>query len=94
MKRFLFLHVGFEEPTQEIMDAWMGWFSSIGDSVVDQGSPFVAGREVTADGSTDLPFNATSATGYMIVTAEDMGAAEKLLDGCPLNTSMRIYETR
>ena len=35
MKKFMFLHFGFEKPTPEIMEAWMAWFESIADKQVD-----------------------------------------------------------
>ena len=34
MKKFVFLHFGFETPTPEIMEAWGTWFESISDKVV------------------------------------------------------------
>lgn len=37
MKKFMFLHFGFEKPTPEIMKAWQAWFESISDRQVDQG---------------------------------------------------------
>ena len=37
MKKFMFLHFGFEKPTPEIMKAWHTWFNSISDKQVDQG---------------------------------------------------------
>ncbi len=35
MKKFMFLHMGFENPTPEIMEAWMAWFEAIADKQVD-----------------------------------------------------------
>jgi hypothetical protein len=93
MNKYVFLYQGYNEPTQEIMDAWMGWFATIGDSIVDSGNPFAAGREVTPTGSTDLPLGPESTTGYTIVNAENMDSAQKLLDDCPIIGSVRIYET-
>ncbi len=74
------------------MDAWMSWFSEIGDSIVDSGNPFGPGREVTPTGRRDLPRGADAAAGYTIVNADSMDAAEKLLENCPIVTSVRIYE--
>ena len=40
MKKFMYLHFGFEEPTPEIMESWMAWFESISEilsNVVDEG---------------------------------------------------------
>ena len=37
MKKFVFLYYGYDEPTQEVMEAWGKWFASIGDKMVDSG---------------------------------------------------------
>jgi len=37
MKRFMFLHFGFEKPTPEIMAAWNKWFESVADKTVGKG---------------------------------------------------------
>jgi hypothetical protein len=92
MSRYVFIHHGFEEPTQQVMDAWMAWFAEIADSIVDRGAPLGPGREVTRSGSRDLPMGPDAATGYTVVEAADMAAAEKLLERCPIITSVRVYE--
>src|SRR5215471_1767794 len=60
MKRFMFLHYGFETPTPEIEEAWGNWFASIADKMVDSGSPFKGGREVSRNGTKDLPLGMES----------------------------------
>ncbi len=92
MSKFVFVYHGEWEPTREAMDAWMSWFSEIGDNIVDSGNPFGPGREVTPTGRRDLPMGADAASGYTIVNADSMDAAEKLLENCPIVTSVRIYE--
>jgi hypothetical protein len=92
VKKFVILHQGYVTPTEEIKNAWMGWFAAIGDSIVDSGNPFSEGRELTKDGWRDLPLGIDSYTGYTIVQAEDMDAAAKLLDGYPMISGARIYE--
>jgi len=54
MKKFMFLHFGFEKPTPQIMEAWMAWFKSISDKQVGQGG-FSGGREISKSGTKDLP---------------------------------------
>ncbi len=93
MNRFMFLHFGFEKPTPEIMAAWKAWFDSIADVVVDQGG-FSAGREISKNGTRELPWNLESITGYNIIEAESLDAAEKLAQGNPFIESIRIYEVR
>lgn len=93
MKKFMFLHFGFEKPTPEIMKAWHAWFESISDKQVDQGG-FGGGREISKDGTKELSWNMESITGYNIIKAESLDAAEKLAQGNPFIASIRIYELR
>jgi hypothetical protein len=93
MKRFMLLHVGFESPTAEVMQAWQAWFTSIADKQVDQGG-FAGGREITREGTGELPWNRESLTGYNVIQAESMDAAEKLAQSNPFISSIRIYELR
>jgi hypothetical protein len=93
MEKFMLLHFGFEQPTPEIMQAWKTWFESIADSQIAQGG-FMGGREVTKNGTQALPWNKESITGYNIIEAESLDAAEKLAQGCPFIASIRIYELR
>lgn len=93
MKKFMLLHFGFEKPTPEIMSAWKAWFESIADRQVAQGG-FGAGREISKSGSRDLPWNMESITGYNIIEAESLEAAEKLARSNPFIASIRIYELR
>ncbi len=93
MKKFMFLHFGFEKPTPEIMGAWKAWFASIADKQIEQGG-FTGGREISKNGIRDLPWNRESITGYNIIEAEDLDAAEKLAQGNPFIASVRIYELR
>ena len=91
MKNFLLLHYGFEKPTPEIMGAWGKWFQSIADKTVD-GGHFPGGREVTPDGTTDLPLATDSITGYTVLKAESLDEAEQIASECPMIASTRVYE--
>lgn len=93
MKRFMFLHFGFEKPTPEIMNTWKTWFESISDIQVDQGG-FSGGREISKNGTRELPWDTESITGYNIIEAESLDAAEKLGQSNPFISSIRIYEVR
>jgi len=93
MKKFMFLHFGFEQPTPEIMEAWGKWFESIADKQVDQGG-FSSGREISKTGPKDLPWGMESITGYNIIEAEDLDAAETLAQSNPYMASIRVYEIR
>jgi len=92
MKKFVFITTGFVPPTQEIMDAWSKWFASIGDKMVDSGSPFGPGIEITKNGTKALPHDLEAITAYMIINAEDIDEAEKIAKACPIIASIRVYE--
>lgn len=93
MKKFIFLHFGFEKPTPEIMKAWEAWFKSIAGKQVDQAG-FRSGREISKSGTRDLPWDRECITGYNIIEAESLDAAEQLAQSNPFITSIRIYELR
>lgn len=93
MKKFMFLHIGFEKPTPEIMEAWTAWFKSISDVQIEQGG-FSGGCEISASGTRDLPWDLDSITGYNIIEAENFDAAVQLAQGNPFISSIRIYELR
>ena len=93
MKKFMLLHYGFENPTPEIMAEWGKWFESISDIEVDRGG-FKGGREVKKNGVTDLAWDLEAITGYNIIEAEDLDAAEKVAKSNPFISSIRVYELR
>jgi len=93
MNNFMLLHCGYEEPTKEVMDAWNSWFASIADKTADIGSPLGPGMEVSRTGTKQLPMGADAITGYTIIKASDMDEAVKIAQGCPIITSIRVYET-
>jgi hypothetical protein len=93
MKRFLLLHVGFETPTPEIMNAWKAWFEEVADVTVEHVG-LGAAREVTHAGATDLGTGRDAVTGYSIVEAASMQEAERIARSNPFITSIRIHEIR
>ena len=98
MGKFVLVYKGGATPTSEaegakVMEAWMGWFGSLGAAVLDGGNPFGASTAVTAGGSSA----ATTAglTGYSVVSADDLAAAATLAKGCPIlqaGGSVEVYE--
>jgi len=92
MKKFLMLNYGYVEPTPEIMGAWMAWFAKVGDRFVDSGNPLGNCLEVTKTGRRELSPDMGAATGYSIISAESREEAERLLEGCPIISSVRLYE--
>ena len=93
VKKFLILHVGFEQPTADIMGAWGAWFESIADRQVEQGG-FKGGREISKDGTRDLPWDLDALTGYNIIEAESLDEAEGIAATNPFISSVRVYELR
>ncbi len=75
------------------MEAWGKWLESIADKQVDQGG-FSGGREISKSGSKDLPWGMESFTGYNIIEAEDLDAAEKIAQYNPYIASIRVYEIK
>jgi hypothetical protein len=91
MKKFVFLTYGFKKPTPEIMTAWGQWFESIKDNIVEMAG-LTNGREISRAGTTQLPLGLESITGFMIVNAENLDHAQKMAEGNPYITSIRVYE--
>ena len=87
------MHFGFENPTPEIMASWKAWFDSIAEHTIENVG-FNGGREISKSGTKDLSWNMESITGYSLVKAESLDAAEKLAQTNPFITSIRIYEIR
>jgi hypothetical protein len=95
MKKFLVLTYGFTTPTEEVKTAWGAWFGSVGARLVDPGSPFGRGAELTRDGRTDLTLDSPSPlVGYCILNADSLHEAEELVGTMPIIDSVRIYEAQ
>lgn len=99
MSKFVLLYGGGSmaetpEAQQEVMQAWIAWFGTLGDSLADGGNPFGAASTVAADGSTSGG-GSLSATGYSVITADSLDAATATAKGCPVLTSggtVDVYE--
>jgi hypothetical protein len=92
VKKFLLLYYGSQAPTADVRAAWQSWFAGVGDRVVDSGNPLGGCLEVTRTGRRELSPDTGAATGYSIISAQDRAEAERLLEGCPFATSVRICE--
>lgn len=83
------------EAQQEAMTAWMNWFGSLGESIVDMGAPLGAAATVGSDGSiTDG--GTAGLSGYSILTADSLADACDKAKGCPILSaggSIEVYET-
>ena len=76
-----------EEQMKEVMGAWMAWYESKGEAVVDAGSPF---------GSDGVSGDEGEEKGFSIVQAESMEAAVEMTHDHPHVTmaggTIRVYE--
>lgn len=68
------------EQGAEVMAKWGVWMEKVGPALTDVGSPFGPGASVVDDGSIGT---ASATTGYSIVEAADLAAAQGLADGHP-----------
>ncbi len=93
MAQFMLLHVGFEQPTPEIMGKWNDWFESVADRAVGHGG-FMRGRRLDHDGVESLEMGLDSMTGYSIIEAENIDEAVTIAKGNPYITAIQIYELR
>jgi hypothetical protein len=93
VKKFVVLTYGFVPPTEEIKQAWGAWFTAVGPKLVDPGSPFGRGREITKTGHSDLTLQSPSPiTGYCILDAESLDEAEAIVREMPIIEGVRVYE--
>lgn len=100
MGTYVLVYFGGSEPASEeegkaVMDAWMAWFGTLGDAVVDGGNPFGPAVSIASDG-TVAEGGASMASGYSILRADDLAAATALAQGCPqlaAGGTIEVYET-
>ena len=84
-----------EQPSSEVMDRWMAWFSELGAAAVDMGSPFAATATIAADGTPTPGSGPDPATGYTVIEAANLHDAVVMAKGCPglsRGGSVRLYE--
>ena len=88
MAKFIYVYHGGAAPSspeegQKVMQAWMAWFGSMGDAVIDGGNPLGMSKTVGKKGVTE-DGGANPASGYSLIKAKDMDAAVKMAKGCPM----------
>lgn len=91
MKQFMLLHVGFESPTPEIMQAWRGWFEVNAERTLENVG-LRNGREITKTGTRALAMGGEALTGYTIINAQDLDDAEEIARSNPFISGIRVYE--
>lgn len=98
MAKFLVVYKGGQmgetpEEQEATMNAWMGWFGSLGSAVTDVGNPFGGSTSLASDGSRMAA--ASELSGYSIIEAPDLDSAAGLAVACPnlaSGGSLEIYE--
>ncbi len=88
MKKFVFLYVGTDE-SPGVREKWIAWFADNGASFLDSGNPLAAGRLVTAHGGSALE---SSVTGYSLLLAPDLAAAEAIAATSPAPGGVQVFE--
>ncbi|MGB5255657.1 MAG: hypothetical protein WBN44_00260, partial [Woeseiaceae bacterium] len=74
--------------------AWGSWFESTADLTSDKGGFHGGAREISHEGSKDLPMSMDSITGYSIINAESLEDAGKIAKANPFIASIRVYEIK
>lgn len=92
MRKFVIIYHGDNTATPELVAAWNDWIRRRAASVADIGNRFGAGRRITNERTVELSLSAKRASGYSIVDADHIDAAEQLLEGCPIVDSISLYE--
>lgn len=93
MSKFVLAHIGFEQPTDEIMAAWMKWFEDIQEVTVEN-IGLNPGKEVSAAGIKDINFDDQVTTGFTIIEVDTLDEAVKIAQACPSTTSIKVQEVR
>jgi hypothetical protein len=99
MAKFLLAYKGGamgETPAeqQKQMEAWMNWFGSLGESVVDGGAPFGPSSTIDSSGAV-RDGGAAGLSGYSIISADSLAEAGAKAKGCPVLSSggtIDVYE--
>jgi len=69
------------EQRSEAMKPWMAWKEALGDKMLDLGAPLSGGVKIKPNGSTEA--SKKEVTGYSMIQAMDLAAAQLLLAGHP-----------
>ena len=92
VKKFILLYHGFEIPNPHRAAAWDQWLQRRGASFSGIGSAFGPGRRVSNETVEEFSLATNPASGFSIVVARHIDAAEQLLEGCPIVDSVSLYE--
>jgi len=99
MSKFMIAYYGGEKPTSKEegmahMGKWKEWVTSLGDKVINPGTPLMNSKLVTSNDVTDDKGSNTM-NGFAIITAEDMDSALAIAKEDPflqMNGTIRVSE--
>ena len=88
MPNFIYVYHGGKQPetpeeTDRVMAAWGKWMQDNGASLVDPGNPVGMSKTVSSSGVADNG-GANPASGYTIVSADNIEAACKIAKSNPM----------
>ena len=91
MSNFMIAYYGGNQPSSKEegmaqMEKWKEWVKSLGDKIVNPGTPFPASRIVTADGVKE-DSDPNSMKGFAVVKAENIDAAVEIAKTDPFLTN-------
>jgi hypothetical protein len=84
-----------EAAQQDAMTQWMSWFGSLGESIVDAGSPLGPSATVASDGTVS-DGGTSGLSGYSIIDANTLFDACGKAKGCPVLSgggTVEVYES-
>jgi YCII-related domain len=81
MRSVILLYKGPATPPGASHEAWPEWFESLGDKLVDLGSPMANGFVIHSDGTTSE--TASSLNGYSVIRVQDEDEARELVKHHP-----------
>lgn len=101
MANYLLAYHGGKMPAnpkelQSVMTAWDDWYSKLGGALVDGGNPVGSARTISGAGSVSDGGGANPVSGYTVISAENLDAAVKLAQSCPVlmaGASVEVCET-
>ncbi len=89
---FVLLYHGYPASSAGDAAAWDTWFQRRVANFVDVGHAFGPGRKLTTETTIEWTQASNLASGYSIVIAPHIDAAEQLLEGCPIVDGVSIFE--
>lgn len=91
MPNFMIAYYGGNPPTSKeegelLMERWKGWVESLGDRVVNPGTPLIESKVVTSGGVYDEE-GSGGMKGFAVIKAENMDEAAKFAESDPFLTT-------